>query len=129
MLAGMLLDVIEPTRSIDAAMHLRANSQRLRRKVEDASIFLVGNFGNRDLLAVGGQQTKIVYLAAAGGIKSRPVEHNGCSAIVVERFDHAGVKVIKKRVVVVKAIGHRKQLTIIFGHGWKSCPFKIEFLR
>src|SRR3954466_10147967 len=110
----MLLHMVTTTSGIDPAMHLRANSQRLRRKVKNASIFLVGNFGNRDLLALGGEHSEIVHLAAACGIKSGTVKHNGCPAIAVERFDHTSIEVVEKRIVVVKALGHRKQqLTII----------------
>jgi hypothetical protein len=45
-----------------------------------------------------------VNLPAACRIKSCAVEHDRRPAIAVERFDYAGVKVIKKRIVIVKAI-------------------------
>jgi autonomous glycyl radical cofactor GrcA len=106
------LHMIETARGIDCATDLRSHSQRLRRKVKDASIILVSNFGDGDLLVPDCQRAKIVNLAAAGRIESRSVEHNGSPAIAVEGFDHTSVKVIKKRVVIIKAISHWKLLAV-----------------
>ena len=106
MLSGVLLYVITPTRSIDRAMNLGSHSQRRRHKVQNASIFLIGDFGDADLLAIGCQHAKIVNLSAACRVKSCTVEYDGGSAIAVERFDHASVEVIKKRIVIVETVSH-----------------------
>jgi hypothetical protein len=107
----MLLHVVTATSGIDTAMHLRTNSQWLRRKVEDASSFIVGNFSNRYLLAARGDYAKIMHLAAACWIKSSTVEHDGSPAIAIECFDHASIEVVKKRIVIVEAVSHRSALS------------------
>ena len=78
MLSGVLLHMVAAARGIDCAVYLRPYSQWRGRKVQNASIFLVGNFGDGDLLAIGLQHSEIVDLAAACRIKSRAVEHDGC---------------------------------------------------
>jgi hypothetical protein len=111
MLTRVLLHMVKPTSGIDAAMHLRTNSQWFRRKVEDASSFIVGNFSNHYLLAAGGDYAKIVNLAAACWIESSTVEHDGSPAIAIERFDHASIEVVEKRIVIVEAVSHRSALS------------------
>src|SRR6478609_10858239 len=110
-LAGVLLHVVTSSRGIDGAMNLRSQSQRLRRKVKDASVFFVGNFSDGNLLAVGCQRTEIVYLAAAGRIEGGTVEHKGRPAIALERFHHASVKVVEERIVIVEAVSHKLALS------------------
>jgi len=106
MLTRVLLHMVATAHGIDRAVDLRSRSQGRRRKVQYASIFLVGNFSNGDLLAIGCQHSKIVNLAAAGRIKSSAIEHDGRSAIALKGFDHASVKVVKKRIVIVEAFSH-----------------------
>ena len=90
----MLLHVIETARGIYCAMDLCADSQWLRRKVKDASIFLVCNFRNGNVFAVDYQLADVMHLTAARRIKSSAVKHNSRSAIAFEGFDHTGVKVV-----------------------------------
>jgi len=71
-----------------------------------AAIFIVGNFGNGNLFVDSSEYAKIVYLAATGRIKRGAVQHDCISAIALERFDHASVEVVEKRIVVVKAVSH-----------------------
>jgi carboxypeptidase C (cathepsin A) len=111
MLTRVLLHMVKPTSGIDAAMHLRTNSQWFRRKVEDASSFIVGNFSNHYLLAAGGDYAKIVNLAAACRIKSCAVENYGMFAVASERFNDTSVEVVEKRIVVIKAVSHRSALS------------------
>ena len=85
-------------------MDLSSGGKRRGSIVQDAPIFLVRNFGNGNLLAIGHQHAEIVHLAAAGGIESCAIEHDGVAAIAVERFDHASVEVVKKGVVIVEAV-------------------------
>jgi hypothetical protein len=74
--------------------------------MQNAPIFFVGNFRDGDLPAIGCEHAEIVDLAAAGGIKSSAVEHHSMLAVERERFDHVGVEVVKKRIVIVKTISH-----------------------
>jgi len=74
--------------------------------VEYASILLIGNFGNGYLLTIGGQHAKIVNLAATGRVESRTVKNYGMFALKRERFDHASVEVVEKRIVVVESFSH-----------------------
>jgi hypothetical protein len=96
---------------IHAAMYLSSCGERPGGKMQNAAIFFVGNFRDGDLLAIGLQHSKIVDLAAACWIKSGTVKHDGGSAIADERFDHAGVEVVKKRVVVIEAVSHKSALS------------------
>src|SRR5438270_4696592 len=91
---------------IDAAMYLSSNGQWLRRKVKDAPSFIVANFRDGDLPAIGLQPSKIVNLAAACRIKSCPVEHDGMLSVALKRFNHASVEIVKKRIVIVEAVSH-----------------------
>src|SRR5712672_1290563 len=105
MLARVLLNVVAATNGIDAPMHLGSNRQRLRREMKNASIFIVGNFGDGNLFSVRRQRAKVVYLAPAGGIKSCTIEHDGSFALVLQYFDHLGIEVAEKRIVIIKAVG------------------------
>jgi len=87
-------------------MHLDSRWKWPSGKMQNASIFLVSNFGNIDLLSVGGQLAKVMNLAATGRIESSAIKHNSRSAIAFEDFDHTSVEVVEKRVVIVKAISH-----------------------
>lgn len=118
-LSGVLLHMVTPACGIHAAVDLSSRRKRRGGEVQDASIFLVRDFANGDLLAFSGQDAKIVNLAAAGRIKRGAVEHDGRPSIAVERFDHASVKVVKKRIVIVEAISWRHSLISYF----KSRPF------
>jgi hypothetical protein len=92
-------------------MNLGSRRERHGGKMQNAAIFFVGNFRDGDLLAIGCKHTEIVDLASTGGIEGRAIEHHGMLAVALERFDHAGVEVVKKRVVVIEAVSHKSALS------------------
>src|SRR6185437_2210699 len=106
MLAGVLLDVVKPAGRVDCSMHRDSCSKRLCGKMQDTSIFLVRDVRNSNLLSFRNQQTKIVHLSAAGGIKSCAVEHDGMLPLTLDRLQHTSIKVVEKRIVVIEPFGH-----------------------
>jgi hypothetical protein len=109
-LAGVLLDVIKTTSGIHCAMYRSSGSKRLAGKMQDAPVFVVGDLNNRDLPSIGNKRAKIVHLAAAGGIERSSIKHNRVLPIARKRFDHAGIEVVEKRVVVIEAFSHGVQV-------------------
>jgi hypothetical protein len=96
MLTRVLLYMIATASSIDAAMHLRSCGECRGSKVQDASIFLVRNFCDGDLLVIRFQHAKIVDLASASGIKRGAIEHDGRLSVALKRFNNARVEVVEK---------------------------------
>jgi hypothetical protein len=92
-------------------MNLGSHGERPGGKMQNAPIFFVGNFRNGDLPTIGCKHTEIVDLASTGGIEGCAVEHHGMRAVALERFDHSGVEVVKKRVVVIEAVSHKSALS------------------
>src|ERR1041385_4933696 len=93
MLAGMLLHMIAPADSIDSAPHLCSCGKWRGSKVQNAYVFFVRNFCDRDLLVSGTQHAGIVNLASAGGIKSSAVKDDNVLAVSRRRLDHASIEV------------------------------------
>ena len=48
-----------------------------------------------------------MHLTAARGIKRSAIEHNGVSALVLERLNDTSVEVVEKRIAVIEAVGRQ----------------------
>ena len=83
MLAGVLLHVVAAAGGIHAALDLSSHWERRSGKMKDASVFLIGNLGDGNLLSLGKQHAEIVHLAATGRVKRRAVEHDRGPAVAV----------------------------------------------
>jgi len=102
MLAGVLLHMVAAARGIHAAVDLGASWERRGGEMKNATIFFIRNFDNGNLPAFSQQHTKIMYLAAAGGIERGAVKNNRRPAAVVQCFHDTRIKVVEKRIVIVE---------------------------
>jgi hypothetical protein len=96
-LAGVLLHVIAAARIVYCAGDGLARRERRRGEVVNPAIIIFGNFTDWyfDLIA-GKQFAGIVYLPAAGGVKSSAVEHDSRLPFPLRGLDHARLEVIEK---------------------------------
>jgi hypothetical protein len=106
-LAGVLLHVIKTTGRIDCTAYSRSHGKRFSSKMENASIVFVGNFTNGNLSPIHQQRACVMNLAAAGRIKSSAIKDDRLPSIARERLDHASLEVVKKRIMVIKAVSHK----------------------
>src|SRR5262245_31790185 len=107
MLSGMLLYVIAPAGSVNAAVDGRAGNHRRGRDVKDAAVLFVHNFVNRHCAIVCKDKlARIVHLSAAGRIEGRAIEYDRMLSVALDRLDHTGIEVVEERVVIVEALGH-----------------------
>src|SRR5437867_2518384 len=103
----MLLDVVTPTAGVHGAVHCRADGNRRCSEVENAAVFFVGYFADRQLALVFKEKpARIVNLTAIRRIKGRAIENDGVPAFALHRFEHTSVEVVEKRVVIVETVGH-----------------------
>ncbi len=108
MLRRVLLHMIAAAGSVDFAANASAGLHVLQRSfqiVDDVAVFSVGDFGDGELAIGRDDPSRVVDLAAAGGIESGAVENEPRT----RRFNHRahfGVEVVKEGIVVIEAVGH-----------------------
>jgi hypothetical protein len=73
--------------------------------VDDSTVFGFGDFGDVEPFIGGDQPTGVVDLASAGWVKSRAVENQGRARCFDYRANF-GVKIVKKGIMVIEAVGH-----------------------
>src|ERR1700693_1766771 len=114
MLGGVLLHVVTAAAGIDFTVYAGSGLNIFQRSFEvmdDMAVLGVGNFRDAEFGAVirsgdgGSNPAGVVDLAAAAGVEGGAVE-NQRWARVFDHLAHFGVKVVEKRIVVVKAVGH-----------------------
>ena len=122
-LAGVLLYVVAAAGGVDLSVDTGSGLEILHGLdvVNDAAVFRVGHFSDAEFRVSvrsidGGDPSRVVDLAAAGGIERTAVENQG-GTWGVEDFADFGVEVVKEGVVVVETVGHRNRLFNHRGHG------------
>src|SRR6185312_591558 len=104
MLAGMLLDVIEAAILIDMPVHCGVHRNRFDDVMKNASLFVIGDYGNLNLARIDKNFSCVVDLPTAGGIKGGAVEDNNGLAGNRKRVDNMSIEVVEEGVVVIKAV-------------------------
>ena len=91
-LPGVLLHMFAPAVRIDGAVHVRSRSRQLRWRiqiVQHATIFCIRNFGYaQPPNSFKGKPSRIVNLAAAGGIKCRFSQNHGRTRLIRRGREH-----------------------------------------
>jgi hypothetical protein len=95
-LARVLLYVVAPTLFVHPALHRYSGAQRLGNEVQDATVLFVLNISDRQFASINYEFPGIVHLATAGGVKSRPIQHDCMLPFGLQRLKHAGFKVEEK---------------------------------
>src|SRR5215469_5537690 len=108
MLPGVLLHVVPPPCRIYNSSNALPLLNWLGSEMENSSILFLGCLHNRHFPSVVQNKfSGVVDLSAAGGIKSCAIQHNGASSLALRSFQHPGVEVVEKRIVIVKTISHQ----------------------
>ena len=121
-LSGMLLHVVTATGGVDLAMDAASGlevSERRFEVVNDSPVFRVGHFGDAEFLATGNNPTRVVDLAAAGGIEGRAIKDYGRTVSSGKLFDF-GIEVVKEGIVVVEAVGHGLGIYLTIQNGCEA---------
>ena len=93
--------------------------------MQDPAILVLGNLNNPQTLtfaSIGGPQpSRIKNLSTAGGVKRSAILNQRRTRIYRHDLDKIRFKLVKKRIVVVKAFVHRGMLRASIGRRYPAC--------